>query len=115
MLLADAYRNEMAQALDRFFDDHDLLLTPQMPITAFEAGRDYPAGRGMTSWFDWSPYTYAFNFSGHPAASVPCGLVDGLPTGLQIVGPRYREDLVLRASRAFETVRPFAAPPDASP
>ncbi len=108
VLEADAYRNEMAPAIDRFFDRYDLLLTPQMPLTAFDVGLDFPPG--MTSWLDWSPFTYPFNFSGHPAASMPCGFVGGLPVGLQIVGPRWREDLVLRASRCFEAVNPIVLP-----
>ena len=110
VLEADIYRNEMTPALDRFFDHHDLLLTPQMPLPAFDAGHDFPTAGRYANWLDWSPFTYPFNFSGHPAASVPCGFVDGLPVGLQIVGPRYREDLVLRASRAWEAAHPFIMP-----
>jgi aspartyl-tRNA(Asn)/glutamyl-tRNA(Gln) amidotransferase subunit A len=110
VLEADIFRNEMTPALDRFFEAHDLLLTPQMPLPAFDAGHDFPPGRGYTNWLDWSPFTYPFNFSGHPAASVPCGFIDGMPVGLQIVGPRYREDLVLRASRAWEAAHPFVMP-----
>jgi aspartyl-tRNA(Asn)/glutamyl-tRNA(Gln) amidotransferase subunit A len=109
VLEADAYRNDMAPAIDRFFDRYDLLLTPQMPLTAFDVGLDFPAG--MKSWLDWSPFTYPFNFSGHPAASIPCGFAGGLPVGLQIVGPRWREDLVLRASRCHEATNPIALPP----
>ena len=110
VLEADAYRNELAPALDRFFTTHDLLLTPQMPTPAFDAGHDTPPGSGQTNWLDWSPYTYPFNFSGHPAASVPCGFVNCLPVALQIIAPRYREDLVLRASRAWEAAHPFVMP-----
>ena len=62
----------------------------------------------MTSWLDWSPYTYPFNWTQQPAASLPIGLArDGLPVALQVVGARYAESLVLRACRAFEKARPF--------
>jgi aspartyl-tRNA(Asn)/glutamyl-tRNA(Gln) amidotransferase subunit A len=65
----------------------------------------------MSSWFDWSPFTYPFNFTQQPAASVPCGFIrEGLPAALQIVGARYAEDVVLRASRAYESVHPFKMP-----
>jgi aspartyl-tRNA(Asn)/glutamyl-tRNA(Gln) amidotransferase subunit A len=53
-------------------------------------------------------FTYPFNLSGHPAATVPAGMTSGgLPAGLQIVGARHRDDLVLQAARAYETVRPW--------
>jgi aspartyl-tRNA(Asn)/glutamyl-tRNA(Gln) amidotransferase subunit A len=58
---------------------------------------------------EWSPYTYPFNMTQQPAASVPCGFTSaGLPIGLQIVGPARQDALVLRAARAFESARPFA-------
>jgi aspartyl-tRNA(Asn)/glutamyl-tRNA(Gln) amidotransferase subunit A len=66
----------------------------------------------MTSWFDWSPFHYPFNATQQPAATVPCGFTRaGLPVSLQIVGPRFAEQRVLQASRAFETARPFRMPP----
>ena len=59
-------------------------------------------------WLRWTPYSYPFNLTLQPAASVPCGLTGaGLPIGLQIVGPMRRDDLVLRASRAFEAFHPW--------
>jgi aspartyl-tRNA(Asn)/glutamyl-tRNA(Gln) amidotransferase subunit A len=103
-------RAELAEIMRRFHERYDLLLTPQMPIGALEAGRVTPAdGSFGDEWINWSPYTYPFNLTQQPAASVPCGFTaDGLPIGLQIVGPFRGGRLVLRAARAFESARPFA-------
>lgn len=110
-LAADATRLILGRRMNLFHQTHDLLISPQMPLTAFEAGAEVPAGRGMKSWMDWSPFTYPFNFTQAPAASVPCGITgEGLPAAMQIAGPRYREDLVLRASRAYESACPFVMP-----
>ena len=112
LLAAHGVRMALGHTMNVFLDSWDLLLTPQLPIAAFEAGVEVPAGRGMTSWMEWSPFTYPFNFTGHPAAAVPCGLTPaGLPTAFQLVGARYREDLVLRAARAYESAHPFQMPP----
>ena len=93
----------------RFHERYDLLLTPQMPLPALEAGRVTPAdGRFGDDWINWSPNTNPINLTGQPAASVPCGFsADGLPLALQIVGPPRNDALVLRAARAFEAARPF--------
>ena len=57
----------------------------------------------------WAEFSYPFNFSQNPAASVPCGFTDaGLPVGLQIVGRRFADVAVLQAARAFEQARPWA-------
>ncbi|WP_342360530.1 amidase [Terrarubrum flagellatum] len=114
----DAYamgRMKLLDIMNRFHETFDLLLTPTMPIPAFGAGRDVPEGMatrgGPLAWLDWSPYTYPFNLTQQPAASCPCGFTkEGLPIGLQIVAPKMRDDLVLQASRAFESARPFAMP-----
>ena len=74
-----------------------------MPIVAIP--RDLPAPEGWPAqeWTSWTPYTYPFNMTQQPAASVPCGLTSaGLPVGLQVVGPRHADRLVLRAARASE-------------
>ena len=108
-LAAQARRAALTEHMRRFHERYDLLLTPQMPIPALEAGRVTPAdGRFGDDWIAWSPFTYPFNLTGQPAASVPCGFsADGLPLALQIVGPPRNDALVLRAARAFETARPF--------
>jgi aspartyl-tRNA(Asn)/glutamyl-tRNA(Gln) amidotransferase subunit A len=107
-LAAVTARQDLAIAMERFHEKYDLLLTPQMPIPALEAGRVTPAdGSYGDNWINWSPYTYPFNLTQQPAASVPCGFTsDGLPIGLQIVGPSRHDHRVLRAARAFESARP---------
>jgi aspartyl-tRNA(Asn)/glutamyl-tRNA(Gln) amidotransferase subunit A len=94
------------------FDKYDLLLTPTIARPPFGVGLDHPseiAGRPVSPW-GWIPFTYPFNLTGQPAASVPAGFTkDGLPVGLQVVGRRFHDTLVLRASAAFERARPWAA------
>ena len=59
--------------------------------------------------YEWTPFTFPFNMTGHPGASVPCGFTkDGLPIGLQIVGRRLADATVLRAAAAFEKIAPWA-------
>ena len=93
---------DIANAMVRFHEKYDLLLTPQMPIPALEAGRVTPAdGSYGENWINWSSFTYPFNLTQQPAASVPCGFSsDGLPIGLQIVGPaRQRSSGAARRAR----------------
>ncbi len=95
----------------RFFETYDLLLTPTIACPPFGATLEGPeqiAGR-PASRYDWIPFTYPFNLTGQPAASVPAGFTkDGLPVGLQIVGRRFDDVTVLRACAAFERARPWA-------
>jgi len=95
----------------RLFEGYDLLLTPTLARPAFAVGLDNAteiAGRPVPEWA-WSPFTYPFNLTGQPAASVPCGFTKGgLPIGLQVVGRRFDDATVLRASAAFEAARPWA-------
>jgi Asp-tRNA(Asn)/Glu-tRNA(Gln) amidotransferase A subunit family amidase len=90
---------------------YDLLLTPTLAVTAFPVGQRPQVIDGQKIDPDWSvtPFTYLFNMSGHPAASIPCGFSsEGLPIGLQIVGQKGDEATVLRAAAAFEAARPWA-------
>ena len=106
---ANAAKADFAETVRRFMAGYDLLLTPTLPLTAFAAGADQPgqvAGR-PTEYLSWTPFTYPFNICGLPAASVPCGLADGLPVGLQIVGGWRQDGLVLRAAAAFEEAAPW--------
>ena len=99
------------EAIHRFFTEWDLLLTPAVSVAAFPADRlqpeDWP--QHPWDWMMWAEFSYPFNMSHNPAASVPCGFTgDGLPVGLQIVGPRLDDLGVLRAAAAFEKARPWA-------
>jgi len=109
-------RQALVDALRRFFERYDLLLTPTVCLPAFPLGIVGPsevAGHSVTH-LGWT-LCYPFNYSGQPAISVPAGwTASGLPVGLQIVGRRLEDALVLRAAAAFEKLRPWAArrPPE---
>src|SRR5438034_1139219 len=94
-----------------FFETYDLLLTPTIACPPFPIGLDNPteiAGKRVEP-YAWIPFTYPFNLTGQPAASVPCGFTnEGLPIGLQIVGRRFDDAGVLGAAAAFERARPWA-------
>ena len=97
-----------------YFKNFDLLITPTTPIAAFkpgwvEGGVVFPkAGKKSLSATSWMKFTYPFNLTGLPAASIPCGWTNsGLPIGMQIVGRRYDEKTVLQVSKAFEEIAPW--------
>jgi len=98
-------------AVGRFFEAWDFLLTPSVSVAAFPADRLMPAEWPEHSWdwLSWAEFSYPFNFTGNPAASLPCGFTsDGRPVGLQVVGRRFDDEGVLRAAAAFEAARPWA-------
>ena len=102
-LEATAQRMALGTRMGLFHERFDLLVTPTLPIPAFEAGREVPPGWPAPRWTSWTPFTYPFNLTQQPAVSVPCGsTAAGLPVGLQIVGPRFADALVLRAAAAYE-------------
>ncbi|WP_370934388.1 amidase [Amycolatopsis sp. cg13] len=108
---ATAERAALGILMGEFHTRYDVLLTPTVPIPPFEAGHDVPPGSGMSEWPEWTPFTYPFNMTQQPAISVPAGRTEsGLPVGLQIVGPRHSDDLVLAVAKLLEEVRPWAAP-----
>jgi aspartyl-tRNA(Asn)/glutamyl-tRNA(Gln) amidotransferase subunit A len=105
-LAATQVRVDLGARMGRFHERYDVLVTPTLPIPAFEAGAEVPAGSGLRRWTGWTPFTYPFNLTQQPGLSVPCGLTAaGLPVGLQIVGPRHADALVLRVGHAYERAR----------
>jgi aspartyl-tRNA(Asn)/glutamyl-tRNA(Gln) amidotransferase subunit A len=109
-LTAVDVRMAFGRAMGAFHQDYDLLVTPSVPITAFGLGREVPEGSGMRRWTEWTPFSYPFNMTQQPAASVPCGHdADGLPIGLQLVAPRHADPLVLRTAHAMRVCGPAAA------
>lgn len=106
---ATARRMDLGRLMGGFHDTYDLLVTPTMPITAFAAGQEVPDGWPGRRWTSWAPFSYPFNLTQQPAASLPCGFTgDGLPVGLQVVGPRHADARLLAACRAFEQARPWS-------
>ena len=113
---ADLARNALGRTMGEFHRRYDLLLTPMMPVPALPVGEDLTDPATETQWVDWSPFSYPFNMTRQPAASIPCGLTPGgptgggLPIGLQIVGRLHDDARVLRAARAFEATQPVRRP-----
>ncbi len=98
-------------AIHRWFQDWDLLLTPAVSVAAFPAEKLMPDHwtQHPWDWVQWAEFSYPFNMSWNPAASVPCGFTAaGLPVGLQIVGKRFDDLGVLQAAAAFEQAQPWA-------
>lgn len=99
------------QEVRAFLERFDLLLTPTTAVAPFALGARPPrdvSGRSV-SVLGWMPFTYPFNLTGQPAASVPAGWTPaGVPVGLQIVGRRHADRTVLAACAAFEATSPWA-------
>jgi Asp-tRNA(Asn)/Glu-tRNA(Gln) amidotransferase A subunit family amidase len=111
-ILARTRFYEQARA---WFEDVDILLTPQMPVGAWSyvpgpnEGPKTIGGKQPRSMYDRLHFTYPFNLTNQPAATVPCGFTDdGLPVGLQIVGKWHADATVLRAAACFEAAQPWA-------
>jgi len=100
---AQVARAALGSHMRRFMTTYDLLVTPTLPIPAFEVGKIAPETDEKGKWVNWTPFTYPFNLTQQPAASVPCGFTKtGLPVGLHIVGRMYDDATVLRAAHAYE-------------
>ncbi|MER7623826.1 amidase [Streptomyces sp. NPDC126503] len=111
-LAADHIRTILGYHMGRFHTTYDLLVTPTLPLTAFEAGTDVPPRSTYNDWMSWTPFTYPFNLTQQPAATLPCGLdEDGLPIGLQLIAARHHDAMVLRTAHALGTTWPSTQRP----
>ena len=106
-------RSEVITALQGVFDRYDLLVSPTLACLAADNAADGNTvgpssinGEKIDPLIGWC-MTYLINFIGYPAATVPAGLADGLPVGMQIVGRRYDDAGVFAASAEFERRRPW--------
>ena len=98
-----------ASACGQCFERYDLLLSPTLPVAGVDVGINVPAGLPGRNLVSWVSYTYPFNLTGQPAASIPAGFTRaGLPVGLQLVARPYREEDLFAAAAAFEAARPWA-------
>ncbi|MHA1294892.1 MAG: amidase [Promethearchaeota archaeon] len=109
-LKAIAQRKRLYHSIYKYFKEFDILITPTVAIPAFKLGIMYPSeinGVGVSPT-GWQPFTFPFNLTGNPAATIPAGWsADGLPIGMQIVGKRFDELTVLQVSKAFEEIAPW--------
>ena len=112
---AELARGKLWHVMRGLFERADVLVTPCMPVTPFSVEQNYPemvAGRKMETYVDWLAPTFVLSMTGLPVACVPVGLdEEGLPVGLQIVGPQQGEELVLSVAAAVQARRPIGAPP----
>lgn len=108
--LALSQRLACDEVMHQFFKNYDILITPTTAVPAFELGSVGPSkiqGKAV-SHSGWYPFTYPFNLTSLPAASIPCGWSsEKLPIGMQIVGKRFDEETVLQISSAFEEIAPW--------
>lgn len=104
-------RAALIAQLNAFHHDYDALVTPMLPLSAFAAGHDVPPQGPYQQWMEWTPFSYPFNLTQQPAASVPCGFTAaGLPVGLQVVAGRYQDQVVMDICERFQHARPMPYP-----
>jgi aspartyl-tRNA(Asn)/glutamyl-tRNA(Gln) amidotransferase subunit A len=106
IIAAAGARARFGGAMDQLLAQYDVIVSPAVALTALEAGKEVPDGSGMSRWTEWAGFSYPINLCQAPATVVPCGFGDdGLPVGLQLIGPRGDDAGVLAAALAFEQLR----------
>jgi aspartyl-tRNA(Asn)/glutamyl-tRNA(Gln) amidotransferase subunit A len=106
-LTANAARGIYGSTMRQFMERYDLLITPAVATPAFNVGQLTPLDDDGDAWMAWTPFSFPFNLTQQPAASINCGFTsDGLPVGLQIVGRMFDDAGALAASAAYEAANP---------
>ncbi|MEM7059144.1 MAG: amidase [Pseudomonadota bacterium] len=100
--LAQARRSKYVRAWLNFLAEWPLILTPFLPTPPFKWDRDTEGAEGVREVLGAAIYSYSMNYLGLPAGNIPAGFHDGLPIGVQIIGQRWREDLILDACEVVE-------------
>ncbi|MEA3304210.1 MAG: Asp-tRNA(Asn)/Glu-tRNA(Gln) amidotransferase subunit GatA [Patescibacteria group bacterium] len=100
---AQKVRTLIKQEFEEVFKEVDVIIGPTAPTVAYEFG----AKKDPLSMYLGDTYTIPVNLAGLPAVSTPCGFVDGMPVGLQIIGQSFQDDIVLRVSHAYEMLSDF--------
>lgn len=104
-MVATDHRADLGRTMQEFHSKYDVLITPTLPRTAFEAGKNTETV-DQKHWMDWTPFSYPFNLTQQPALSVPCGQVDGLPVGLQVISDRGNDLLAINIAKHIESLIP---------
>jgi aspartyl-tRNA(Asn)/glutamyl-tRNA(Gln) amidotransferase subunit A len=104
-------RGLLGSHMRQFMQGYDLLVTPAVAVPALPAQAAGHSTMSPEVMLGWTPFSYPFNLTQQPACTIPCGLTqDGLPIGLQIVGKMFDDAMVLRAAKAYESIRPITRP-----
>lgn len=102
-------RYAFRERMRAFFDQFDLLISPTLPVAGFDVGLDVPPGYEDRNIVSWATFTYPFNLTGQPAASMPVGMTrDGLPVGLQLVAPSYDEASIFALASGYQRAAAWA-------
>jgi aspartyl-tRNA(Asn)/glutamyl-tRNA(Gln) amidotransferase subunit A len=103
-------RYALRERMRQFFERYDLLLSPTLAVASLDVGKNVPDSRPDRDLVSWVYYTYPFNLTGEPSATVCAGFSDGMPVGLQLTGRSHDEYSVVRAAAAFEGTRQMPKP-----
>lgn len=111
-LQAETTRLQVAESMQSFLSEYDALLTPTVPIPAFNIGLDSPNEKSTQGLDNWTPFTCLLNMTGQPSITVPCGVTtQGLPVGLQISGAKCSDWQLLDLSQKITALLQFDALP----